>query len=164
MLAILPLTVLGQDQTVEYEYYYEDDPSTVIQPQQIQSSVRAAAVQAVAQQQHQPAAAFPARPAVGVQAQPAVQARPAVPLNAAPARASPAPAQFTAFQAAAPAPAPARPQAAAPAPARPQAAAPAPARAAAPPAQASLPVKGREPATADQPKPEPIHIVEQINE
>ena len=160
MLAILPSAVLCQDQTVEYEYYYEDDPSTVIQPQQIQSSVRAAAVQAVAQQQHQPAAAFPARPAVGVQAQPAVQARPAVPLNAAPARASPAPAQFTAFQAAAPA----RPQAAAPAPARPQAAAPAPARAAAPPAQASLPVKGREPATADQPKPEPIHIVEQINE
>ena len=162
MLAILPSAVLCQDQTVEYEYYYEDDPSTVIQPQQIQSSVRAAAVQAVAQQQHQPAAAFPARPAVGVQAQPAVQARPAVPLNAAPARASPAPAQFTAFQAASPAPA--RPQAAAPAPARPQAAAPAPARAAAPPAQASLPVKGREPATSDQPKPEPIHIVEQINE
>jgi hypothetical protein len=72
--------VTVQDPNVEYEYYYEDDPSTVIQPSQIQASFRAAAVQAAAAQHP----AQPARPAPLPQA--AAPARPAVPQSAVPTR------------------------------------------------------------------------------
>ena len=171
---------------MEYEYYYEDDPNTVIQPSQIQASFRAAAVQAAAQ--HQQATLAP-RPPPTLQPQAAIQERPvghqaAVPATSAPVQfavpqgavppstqaATPGPAQFATPQTAFPARAqPALPVLAQPAqaqgvlPPRAQVVAPLPARSGAAP-QTTIPVKGREPASAEQPKPEPVHILEQINE
>ena len=127
----MPTTILAQAPAAgDYEYYYEDDPSTPIQPSQIQGSfpVRAAAPAA---QAAVPQGAFPLRAAPAAPQAPArsFPAQSAIPQGAVPARAAPAQSQTT------------------------------------------IPIKGRAPAAAqagtrqpEQPKPEPITILEQINE
>lgn len=130
----MPATILAQAPAAgDYEYYYEDDPSTPIQPSQIQGSfpVRAAAPAA---QAAVPQGAFPLRAAPAAPQAPArsFPAQSAIPQGAVPARAAPAQSQTT------------------------------------------IPIKGRAPAAPaaaqagtrqpEQPKPEPITILEQINE